>query len=155
MFTFQNNFEEALAENEIVVTGFSGTSMLPMLRSNRDRVVIQKVNRSLRCNDIPLYKRANGKLVLHRIVAVKPNGYIIRGDNLYRNEYNVTDNDIIGILKGFYRGDKLYDCSKSKGYKIYVVFIRLSYPLRYFLFGVIRPVLGKIKRLLTGKNKDK
>ena len=141
------NIAEVLSKGEIVITGFSGTSMLPMLRSGKDRVVIEKITSKPKCNDVPLYMSGGRKYILHRIVKVKPQGYVIRGDNLYRNEYNVTDKDIIGVLTGFYRGDKFFSC-KSPRYKLYVAYIRISYPLRYVLFKIIRPILSKLKKCL-------
>lgn len=140
------NIAEVLSKGEIVITGFSGTSMLPMLRSGKDRVVIEKITSKPKCNDVPLYM-SGGKYILHRIVKVKPQGYVIRGDNLYRNEYNVTDKDIIGVLTGFYRGDKFFNC-KSPRYKLYVAYIRISYPMRYVLFKIIRPILSKLKKCI-------
>lgn len=141
------NIAEVLSKGEIIITGFSGTSMLPMLRSGKDRVVIEKITSKPKCNDVPLYMSGGGKYILHRIVKVKPQGYVIRGDNLYRNEYNVTDKDIIGVLTGFYRGDNFFSCRSFK-YKLYVAYIRISYPLRYVLFKIIRPILSKLKKCL-------
>lgn len=139
------NIAEVLSRGEIVITGFSGTSMYPLLRSGKDRVVIEKNATKPKCNDVPLYIGNDGKFILHRIVKVKPQGYVIRGDNLYRNEYNVTDKDIIGVLTGFYRNDKFFSC-KSLSYKLYVAYIRISYPLRFAWFLKIRPFLVKLKR---------
>lgn len=143
------NIAEVLSKGEIVITGFSGTSMLPLLRSGKDKVVIEKVTEKPKCNDVPLYM-SGGKYVLHRIVKIKPQGYIIRGDHLYRNEYNVTDKDIIGILTGFYRNGKFFSC-KSFKYKLYVAYIRVSYPIRYALFEIIRPILSKLKKCIVKK----
>ena len=121
------NIAEVLSKGEIVITGFSGTSMLPLLRSGKDKVVIEKVTEKPKCNDVPLYM-SGGKYVLHRIVKIKPQGYIIRGDHLYRN-------------------GKFFSC-KSLKYKLYVIYIRVSYPLRYVFIKVIRPILSKLKKCL-------
>ena len=126
-----------------------GISMRPMLREHRDVVVIERVSRKLKKHDVPLYRREGcDRFVLHRIIKVTDNGYVIRGDNLYRNEYNVTDKDIIGVLKCFYRDGKYYDCEKSLKYKCYIVFNRLSFPFRYIWVFIIRRALSKIKRTL-------
>lgn len=145
-----NNIEEVLKTEDIAVSGFEGTSMLPMLRQGKDRVVIAKCGGKLKLHDVPLYKSGDNKYVLHRIIKVKPDGYVIRGDHLYNNEYNVTDNDIIGVLKAFYRGDKLVDCT-NKGYKLYVWYIRLSYPLRYLWSGFAKPKLWALKQKMRHK----
>lgn len=146
---------KALRNGEIIISHFSGTSMYPLLKSGKDRVVIAPVDSTLKKNDVPLYKGENGKLVLHRIIRGKADGYVIRGDNLYRNEYNVTDEKIVGVLKGIYKGDKLYNCDTDFWYKLYVCFIRASYPLRYVFVMLLRPCLVRIKRFLNPKSKDK
>lgn len=123
-----------------------GISMYPLFRKNKDIAVIKNVTESLKVNDVPLYSRNNmDKLVLHRIVNIKNGNYIIRGDNLYINETDVTDKDIVGVLKGFYRDGKYYDCKKSRKYKLYVFYIRISYPIRYCLIK-IRRILSRIKK---------
>lgn len=145
------NIEAVLAEKGEVISSTSGVSMYPMLRHRQDMVVVKKVERPLRKNDVPLYRLKSGKLVLHRILKVTDKGYIIRGDNLYKKEYNITDDNIIGLLKAFYRNGKYYDCETSLAYKLYVTYIRISYPLRFILFHKLRPILGRAKRFILKK----
>lgn len=141
------NADEALRENEEVAVLTSGISMEPMLRQHRDIVIIKRVNGRLKKNDVPLYRRSGcDRFVLHRILKVTNDGYVIRGDNLYKKEYDVKDDDIIGVLKAFYRDGKYYDCEKSRKYKTYVFLMRTSYPFRYFWKFRLRPFLGKVKR---------
>lgn len=155
--TAENGFKtaaEALRENEEISVLTAGTSMRPMLRDHKDMVVIKRKNGRLKKNDVPLYSRTGSKkFILHRILKVTPEGYIIRGDNLYKKEYDIKDENIVGVLKAFYRDGKYIDCEKSRGYKIYVFLNRASYPLRYFWGVLIRPTLGKIKRFITRKNR--
>lgn len=156
MLSLQNDdVIKALSNGEIIISHFSGTSMYPLLKSGKDRVVIGPVDIALKKNDVPLYKGDNGKLVLHRIIRVKSDGYVIRGDNLYRNEYNVTDEKIVGVLKGIYKGEKLYNCDTDFWYKLYVCFIRASYPFRYAFVMLLRLCLVRVKRLFNPKCKDK
>ena len=143
------NADELLEISEEVHVLTSGISMRPMLREHRDIAVVERVNRKLRKNDVPLYRRAGcEKLVLHRILKVTDNGYIIRGDNLYHKEYDVTDEDIVGVLKAFYREGKYYDCATSKIYHIYIILNRLSFPFRYSWIVKIKPFLAKIKHFI-------
>lgn len=142
------HIEQAIAENGEIMASTAGVSMYPMLRNRRDMVVIERVNRALKPGDVPLYRLGSGKLVLHRILKVTDNGYVIRGDNLLDKEYNVKYDSIIGVLKAFYRNGKYYDCENSKSYKLYVALIRVSFPLRFLWKAFVRPTLGKLKRLL-------
>ena len=121
-----------------------GFSMYPMLRQKQDTVVIEKIKEKPKPNDVVLYLRDNGKYVLHRVVKVKDDGYVIRGDNCYFNEYDVKDRHIIGLLVGFYRNDKYVDCKTDRKYKLYVFVNRRTYYVR-FLFFKIRRLLSKIK----------
>ena len=145
------NMEQCIEENGEVMCCSSGTSMYPMLRHRKDMVVVKKVDRPLKKYDVPLYRLKSGKLVFHRILKITDNGYIIRGDNLLEKEYNITDDMIIGVLKGFYRGKKYYDCEKSVIYKIYIRINRIIYPLRYIWKKYILPFLVKIKHIILGR----
>lgn len=132
----------------------SGASMRPLLRTHKDIVVIARPTFPLVVGDVPLYKK-NGvdKLVLHRIIGIKPNGtYIIRGDNTYHKEY-VKQEDIVGVMTAIYRGGKYIDCANSKRYKLYVKWNRLTYPIRCVWKTKIRATLGRIKRYLRGEQK--
>lgn len=141
--------EQVLAEQGEVISSTSGISMYPMLRHRRDMIVVTRVTRPLKRHDVPLYRLPGGKLVLHRILRVTRDGrYIIRGDNLFHKERNVTDDMIIGVLKGFYRDGKYYDCATSRVYHLYIIGMRLSYPLRWLWKTKLRPILGKIKRFV-------
>lgn len=155
IFDFENGFvddsagkhiEQVLAEQGEVITSTSGISMYPMLRNRRDMIRVVKIAEPLKKYDVPLYRLKSGKLVLHRILKIKPEGgYIIRGDNLYRKELNVTDDMIIGVLKGFWRNGKYYDCKSSRKYKLYIYSVRIFYPFRKVWKLLLRPFLSKIK----------
>lgn len=138
--------DKALEQKPEIAILTKGVSMRPMLREHRDIVIVERVNRKLRVNDVPLYRVAGRKeFVLHRILKVTKDGYIIRGDNLLYKEYDVKDEDIIGVLKAFYRDGKYYDCATSRKYKCYILFNRASFPLRRAWRLHIRPFLSKIK----------
>ena len=137
--------EQALNENGEVIACTSGISMYPMLRHRKDMVVVETVKRQLKKYDVPLYRLNSGKLVLHRILEVRPDVYVIRGDNLLHKEY-VKPEQIIGVLKAFYRGGKFVDCAESRKYRVYIFCMRYSFYLRYAWKSWIRPILGRIKR---------
>ena len=127
------------------VTLIKGISMWPLLRQNKDIVVITKPIGELKEGDVPLYKRCNYDfLVLHRILKVRDNDYVIRGDNTYSLEY-VPKDYVVGVLKGFYRNGKYYDCNECRGYKVYIFFNRITYFPRKLWKRSIRPILSKIK----------
>ena len=140
------NVEELLKTRDEVMTRTRGISMRPLLRQGRDIVVIKKPQFPLKVGDAPIYKVKNKKeLVLHRILKVNDDGsYIIRGDNLFFKEH-VFENQIVGVMRAFYREGKYCECEKSLKYTVYVFLNRISYPLRCLWSVRLRPLLSKIK----------
>ena len=114
----KRSFEEIIKRDGQLLYLTVGRSMEPMLHERRNPVVITKIFRKLKKYDVVLYKR-RADYVLHRIVKIKDGKYIIRGDNCYENEYNITDREIIGVLAGYYKGKKYIDCKKNIRYKLY------------------------------------
>ena len=96
----------------------AGTSMLPMLRDRKDTVILRKAEGKLKKYDLPLYKRADGSFVLHRIVGIGEDGYMLSGDNHPMIEYPVIDEQIIAVVRGFIKDGKLTE-TDSLGYKFY------------------------------------
>lgn len=131
--------EEYMSIKEILdktgkYTGLTmGTSMKPLIHQQRDNIIVVKNNVRLKKYDVPVYVTKNGKYVMHRIIKVCDDHYVIVGDNLLTKEY-VTDDMICGVLVGFYKNGKHYvDCQKSVLYKIYSrVWVALL-PVRPFL----------------------
>ena len=78
---------EQISSGGDFVFGPKGISMLPLIKQGEDSVVISPVKEPLKKYDVPLYRRANGQFVLHRIVAVRKDGYVLCGDNQYEREY--------------------------------------------------------------------
>ena len=88
---------EELIETEGKYVGPTvGVSMLPMLKSGRDSVVIEKKQARLKPLDVALYKRGE-KYVLHRVIETREGGYVIRGDNCYADEL-VPEEAVFGVL---------------------------------------------------------
>ncbi len=111
-----------------------GESMYPLFRSDKDVATVKRLSDIPKVNDVLLYKIPNDdKLVLHRLIKLTENGMVIRGDNCYFKETNITFDDIIGVMTSFERNGKYYDCKTSKAYKAYIIYIRLSYPIRRLL----------------------
>ncbi len=130
-------------EGEIVLT-VMGNSMFPMLRNKKDSVCIVKVkDKVLKKYDIPLFVRDDGKYILHRVVGIKSDGYVVLGDNQYTKEYSVKHSQVIGVVKGFWRDGKYISCDDI----FYNVYVRL-WNGAFFIRFILRK--GKIlcRRLL-------
>ena len=110
-------FQEQLAAGHSICFSPKGVSMLPMLREGIDSVVLSPVNGKLKKYDLPLYRRDNGKYVLHRIVHVGE-AYTCMGDNQYVPEPGLRQDQMIGVVTAFYRGNRKY-AVEHLGYRLY------------------------------------
>lgn len=128
-------FGELLSRDGKLVYKTCGVSMEPMLRQNRDLVVIEVPVGRLKPMDVAFYKRGD-KYVLHRVIKTADSYYLIRGDNTYVFE-NVPDSAVIGVLTGFQRKGRQYAVTDRR-YLMYARFWNAIYPLRSFLFRVRR-----------------
>lgn len=112
------NVEKVLACQGFIIAPVKGDSMLPMLDENKDSVKIVPAAGLLKKYDLPLYRRPDGQLVLHRIIGVKKNHYIICGDNRTNLE-KVPHRWIVGVTEGFFK-DGNYVPVTDEGYLEYV-----------------------------------
>ena len=115
----KTSLEEELRSGNTCVSTTVGDSMEPMLRNRRDTIVLKPVTGALKRYDLPLYRRPNGQYVLHRILHVKKDGYVICGDNRWWKEYPVPQDWILGVVIEFYRGEKHIYVTDWK-YRLYV-----------------------------------
>ena len=137
-------FEELLKRDGSLVYKTRGVSMEPMLRQNRDLVTIQAPVSRLQKYDVALYKRDKG-YVLHRVIGVEKDHYLIRGDNTFVLEI-VPDSAVIGVLTGFQRKGRHYSVS-NRAYQRYARVWCAIYPLRACCFR-LRRFAGRIARKL-------
>lgn len=140
---------EQIANNGKVTFTPRGISMLPMLRNNEDKITLTRAELPLKKYQIALYERTAGKYVLHRVVGVHEDGYLMRGDNQFLTERGIKDSQIIAVVSDFTRKGRRYNCSGSQ-FKFYSVVWVNTLALRKIFAKIIRAA-GKIKRKLLGK----
>lgn len=131
---------EALEREGKYVGPTVGISMLPMLKTGRDTVVIVPKRERLKRLDVALFRRGEA-YVLHRVIEAKDGGYVIRGDNCYADE-RVKEEDVIGVLTEYFRKDKHIACDEKR-YLAYAERRVRNYPVRRFF----KRLKGKIKKL--------
>ena len=124
-----NNVEQVMAQHGKYIASPHGISMRPMLRQGRDTVLLVPPVHPLRRGDVILYRRPSGKLVLHRIVRAKKDGYLLGADNLPHRERGVQPDWVIGVMRGFYRDEK-YIAADAFGYRLYWRLMLLTHLLR-------------------------
>ncbi len=141
----KRTIEEVLAKNGVYVGPTVGISMLPMLKNRRDTIVVKPKTERLKPLDVALYKRGDA-YVLHRVLEVKDEGYIIRGDNCYSDE-NVPESWVIGVLTEFFRKGKHFYCTDEK-YLRYVNKRLKTYKRRRFFVLLKGKIKGAARKIL-------
>ena len=122
-----------------------GTSMKPIIRPNKDVVVIEhRSSERLRKFDAVLFVRPDGTYILHRILKINRNTYWIAGDNCYTGEI-VDDSQIIGKMTKIIRNNKEIALD-SILYKVYLVLWCAPYHLRFALIYTRRKSIILLKR---------
>lgn len=119
--------------------------MLPLLREGKDLFFIEKKGAErCRVGDVVLYRRKR-QYVLHRIIEVRPEDYVILGDNCTAKEYGIKDSDILAVMTSFIRNGREHSV-KEIAYRIYsFVWLRIA-PMRIFVRGKIVPLLKRLLR---------
>ena len=136
---------ESIENNCEVKITIKGNSMFPLLRHGRDRVKLNSVT-DVKKYDIVLYRRDNGKYILHRIVKMNGDTLGIAGDNEQQIEYPIYKSQIIAIVTGFWRKGKYYECD-SMLHKIYSRIWLMILPKRRKALRILRKA-NKIRRRL-------
>ena len=114
------SFEDELERKGVIVYRNKGMSMMPLLRQDRDLMVIEKRgDKKIKKYDAVLYKKG-GTYILHRVLKVKKDGYVICGDHMRKKEYDVKDEDIIGVLTEVVRDGKKSVKATDMKYRLYV-----------------------------------
>lgn len=148
-------FEEILALQGLLMYTNTGDSMMPLLRQHRDVLIIRpKPEGRLSRLDVPLYKRDNGQYVLHRVLWVRKQDYILCGDNQWYPERGITDQHIIGILDAVVRDGKTLPLRATHEHPDVSWKYRLYVHLWCDLFLLRAPIIflrGKIRNLRMKK----
>ena len=146
--------EDVLREKGVYVGPTVGVSMLPMLKSRRDTVVIRPKTERLNRLDVALYRRGEA-YVLHRVLAREEGGYLIRGDNCYSDEH-IPEDAVFGVLTEFFRKGKHIVCTDKKYLKYAEKRIKTYKTRRFFVIlkGKIKGAIRKIVRIFIRKKKS-
>ncbi len=126
---------EQLNKGGSAVFTIHGTSMLPFLKDRSHSVKLEKPEASPKKYDIIFYRRDDGDFILHRIVGVKKEGFVCRGDNQVDNEFPVRFDSVIGVVTQYKR---------NRGWKHMSCFTQSCFAY----FWVNTMFLRKIKRKL-------
>ena len=130
----KSTYEQELSQKGCLIYTTSGMSMRPFLRSGQDLMVIEaKKEGRCRVRDVVLYRRDSGKYVLHRIMAVRKDDYVLCGDNCWQLEPGIREDQILGVLTAVIREGKRAEVSELS-YRTKVFAWWLMYPVRAVVF---------------------
>lgn len=127
-------FEDLLNSQGYFMFTNSGFSMMPLLRQHKDVIEIHKKEGRVKKYDVVLYKKGE-KYILHRCIAVRPEGYIFAGDHNTYKEYDVTDEMILGVMTRVIRNGKEISLS-SFLYKIYSFLWVNLFPVKVLILKI-------------------
>lgn len=122
-----------------------GISMWPMLKSRENIVDLVPVQGLLKPLDLVLYYReADNRYVLHRILQVKENHYVIYGDNCWQKEL-VGHEQVVGVAERFFRKGRWVSV-KNPFYLAYVHLWCDFLPVRRCLFRLRDRIKAKTRK---------
>ncbi len=138
--------EGLISSGADVTLTVTGNSMVPLWHHLKNSVVLTGCNPyALKKGDVPLYRRADGRYILHRIVRVHKDTYDLAGDAQTEIERGLEKSRIIAVVKAFEYGGKMVQVT-SRRYRAYERLWRLVLPLRRVIFKVYGATYGKLKR---------
>ena len=145
------SFAEYLEQNETLTYTNVGVSMLPLLRQGKDMFTVQRKGpERCRAGDVVLYRRPPDRYVLHRVIEVRPEDYVILGDNCITKETGIRDEDILGVMTGYVRDGKIHSITEP-GYRLYSAVWMHTISLRVTLKRCKAALARRVKWTLYGK----
>ncbi|MGN0264559.1 MAG: S24/S26 family peptidase [Oliverpabstia sp.] len=141
------NIEQCLQELGYAVVPVRGTSMWPLLKEGKTRVQVEaKEGKQVRKGDIVLYRRKDGTLVLHRIIKVEEDTFLVCGDHQWKQMEQVQENQILAVGQGFFQNGHYID-DNTWWYRIYKKFWNGNLTVRRCCLAFLR-LSGLEKRSL-------
>ncbi len=142
------SFDEYLETHDSLTYTNVGVSMLPLLRQGKDLFTVKRKGAErYKAGDVVLYRRPPNHYVLHRIIKVLPDGYVILGDNSIAKEHGIRDEDILGVMTSFVRNGKEHKV-EERGYIFYSFAWMHTIELRIFLKKAKARLAKCVRRVL-------
>ena len=147
---YDSTVEAQLLNDGVYVSTTRGTSMRPLFKTNRDVIILKTPDAEPKMYDVVLYRTKDGKYILHRIIAVKENVFIIRGDNTFVRE-KVAKDRILAVLTEYNRKGKKHSTS-DLSFRIYSRLWHFIYPVRFLVHKALS-FARKVYRKLFKRSK--
>lgn len=117
----------------------SGNSMWPLIRHNRDSVLLTSLVRPVKVGDIVLYHRDAQfrQYILHRVYRVIGDKITTLGDGCLAHDAPVAVGQVIGRVEMVYRGKRAIQCDAPFWRSVFWLW-RIGFPIRRGLLRVLR-----------------
>ena len=129
--------ERMISEGQSVTIPVKGFSMRPMMRSEKDKViVVRHTEKDIKQGAVMLF-RHNGHHIMHRIVKIEGQNITFAGDGNYRIREQATKDDIVAQVTAIIRPSGRTISLDSRRWKIYsTLWLALPKILRRFILGL-------------------
>ena len=145
----RTSFREYIEQHGTLTYSNVGVSMMPLLRQGKDLFTVRKkAGERCRAGDVVLYMRGTDRYVLHRVIEVRPDDYVIMGDNCVSREYGIRDEDILGVMTGYVRGGREHSTDEIS-YRLYTFFIMHTIWFRLYVKGGIRRLYRLLRKTVS------
>ncbi len=144
------DYREFLAREEKLVYTGRGSSMKPLIRPAKDLIVVERLRRPPKKYDVLLFQRDCGDYVLHRLLQIRKDGYVLCGDNQWFRECGIREDQVLGVLTAVIRGGREIRMD-SPGARLYAHLWCDGFWLRAAALRA-RGWIGKIRRRLRKKD---
>lgn len=138
-------YTELLKAGAELPLSVSGASMLPFLYPGRDAVFLKAPSGEFKRGDILLYRRTNGRYILHRLQKIRDDGLYFAGDAQDVIEGPVLPEQVVGTVTGVRRHGR-YVGRKSPSWLFYKYVWRLSLGCRGRMFTLFRRIKNTFGR---------
>ncbi len=138
-------YTELLKAGAELPLSVSGASMLPFLYPGRDAVFLKAPSGEFKRGDILLYRRTNGRYILHRLQSIEGGGLYFAGDAQDVIEGPVLPEQVVGTVTKVRRRGR-YIGKKSPVWLFYKYVWRLSLGGRRRMFTLFRRIKNTFGR---------
>ena len=142
------NFQLSRGQAVLAVTG---GSMHPLLRE-RDLVRLAAAGRALRQGDVILYRRTDGRYVLHRVVKLFGKELVCCGDHQWQGE-RIERAQVAAVAEARCRNGRWQALSRGRLWLFGLLWTK-TFPLRRPLLR-LRRFAGRLRRRVRGFGKRK
>lgn len=131
----------------------SGNSMWPLIRHNRDSVLLSSLARPVKAGDIVLYHRdaAFKQCILHRVHRVKGETIMTMGDGCLALDAPVAVGQVIGRVEKVYRGKLTINCDAPFWRSVFWLW-RIGFPIRRGLLRALRKAARVRRQMKKTRN---